>query len=238
VLARVRAKHPQAWFAGEVIHGDYNAIVAQSGFDSVTQYELWKAIWSGLNDTNLFELAWALTRHDQFVERFLPLTFVGNHDVTRIASKLRDIARLPHALVVLFTVAGVPSIYAGDEQAFRGVKEERAGGDDAIRPAFPETPAGLMREGWPVYRLHQDLIRLRREHAWLSRARIEIGKKANEALSYTCRQGSNSLSVMLNIGAAPVLLEAPVRAVLSSAGAQPNAAAVEPNGWLIYDLRR
>jgi len=234
VFARLRAKHPRAWFVGEVIHGDYSAIVAESGLDSVTQYELWKAIWSALNDTNLFELAWAFTRHDQFVERFLPMTFVGNHDVTRIASKLRDVRHLPHALVVLFTVAGAPLIYAGDEQAFRGVKEARAGGDDAIRPAFPETPAGLMQEGWPVYRLHQDLIRLRREHAWLSRARIEVGHKANEALSYTCRLGEDRLSVVLNIGAGAFKLEKPVRAILSSAGAQLEAAAVEPNGWLIY----
>jgi cyclomaltodextrinase len=238
VLARVREKHPNAWFVGEVIHGDYNSIVEQSGLDSVTQYELWKAIWSSLNDANLFELAWALTRHGEFVERFVPMTFVGNHDVTRIASKLREIRRLPHALVVLFSVAGVPSVYAGDEQGFRGVKEERAGGDDAIRPAFPENPSGLMREGWTIYHLHQALIRFRREHAWLTRARIEIGTKTNEVLSYTCRSGDRQISVVLNIGAKPFELERPVGHVLSSAGALPGAqltaAEVEPYGWLIH----
>jgi glycosidase len=234
VLAQVRAEHPAAWFVGEVIHGDYGAIVSQSGFDSVTQYELWKAIWSSLNDVNLFELAWALTRHDQFVERFAPLTFVGNHDVTRIASKLREIAHLPHALVVLFTVAGIPSVYAGDEQAFRGVKEERVGGDDAIRPAFPGAPSQLMREGWPVYRLHQELIRVRRERPWLSRARIEIGAKTNEVLGYTCRGGNEQLSVLLNIGKTPYKLARSVQPILSSTGAQPSAAEVEPRGWLIY----
>ena len=45
---------------------------------------------------------------------------------------------------MLLTVGGTPSIYAGDEQAFRGVKEDRVGGDDAVRPAFPAT-----RTGWP-----------------------------------------------------------------------------------------
>ena len=74
---------------------------------------------------------------------FAPLTFVGNHDVTRIASRLHRAEHLPHALAVLFTVGGTPSVYYGDEQAFRGVKEDRAGGDDAIRPAFPGAPAGL-----------------------------------------------------------------------------------------------
>jgi hypothetical protein len=50
---------------------------------------------------------------------------------------------------------------------FQGVKEERLGGDDDIRPAFPDSPAALAPYGWSAYRLHQQLIRLRRRHAWL-----------------------------------------------------------------------
>ncbi len=130
---------------GEVIHGDYAGFVAASGLDAVTQYELWKAIWSALNDRNLYELAHALERHDGFLDRFVPLTFLGNHDVTRIASRLADPRHLGAALAVLLTCGGTPAIYAGDEQGFRGVKEEREGGDDAVRPEFPATPAGLRR---------------------------------------------------------------------------------------------
>ena len=48
--------HSRAYLVGEVIHGNYPEFVAASGLDSVTQYELWKAIWSALNDRNLFEL--------------------------------------------------------------------------------------------------------------------------------------------------------------------------------------
>jgi glycosidase len=62
---------------------------------------------------------------------------------SRIASQIVDERHLPHALAILFACGGTPSIYAGDEQAFRGVKEHRIGGDDAIRPVFPSTPAGL-----------------------------------------------------------------------------------------------
>ena len=118
-------------------HLDYVEFVAASGMDSVTQYELWKAIWSSLNDGNFFELAYALERHDALLDTFVPQTFVGNHDVTRIATKLDDERHLGHALAILFTVAGVPSVYYRDEQAFRGLKEDRLGGDDAIRPAVP-----------------------------------------------------------------------------------------------------
>ncbi len=142
VLPRVRSAHPDAYLFGEVIHGDYAKFVRKSGMDSVTQYELWKAVWSSLNDGNLFELAHALERHNGFLETFVPLTFLSNHDVTRIASQLTDERHLPHALATLFTCGGTPSIYAGDEQGFRGVKENRIGGDDAIRPAFPASPGG------------------------------------------------------------------------------------------------
>ena len=184
VLPRVRAAHPEAYFVGEVIHGDYAAIVNAAGLDSVTQYELWKAIWSAVNDRNFFELAWALGRHDEFLSRFAPLTFTGNHDVTRLASRLSDARHLAHALVILFTVGGTPSVYYGDEQGFRGVKQDRAGGDDAVRPAFPAAPAGLPPDGWPVYRLHQELIGLRRRHPWLHRARTEQLHLANEVFIY------------------------------------------------------
>ena len=44
VLPAVRRDHPRAWFLGEVIHGDYAAIVKDSTMDTLTQYELWKAI--------------------------------------------------------------------------------------------------------------------------------------------------------------------------------------------------
>ena len=88
VLPAVRRDHPRAWFLGEVIHGDYAAIVKDSTMDTLTQYELWKAIWSSLTDTNFFELDWNLTRHNAFLDSFTPQTFTGNHDVTCIASGL------------------------------------------------------------------------------------------------------------------------------------------------------
>lgn len=56
VLPAVRREFPDVWIMGEVIHGDYPAIVRQSGMDSLTQYELWKAIWSSLESANFYEL--------------------------------------------------------------------------------------------------------------------------------------------------------------------------------------
>jgi len=186
-LPAVRESFPGAWFLGEMIHGDYAAYAAESGLDSITQYEVWKAIWSSLNDRNFFELDHALGRHNAFLEDFpdgaLPQTFVGNHDVTRLATALNDERHFGHALAVLFTVAGVPSVYYGDEQAFRGLKEHREGGDDEIRPPFPASPADLPADGWPTYRLHQRLIGFRRRHPWLVRARTITEHIAASALA-------------------------------------------------------
>jgi glycosidase len=194
-----RERYPEAWFFGEVIHGDYAGYVEASGLDSVTQYELWKAIWSSLNDRNFFELAYALGRHDALLDTFVPQTFVGNHDVTRIASKLEDDRHLGHALAILFAVGGVPSVYSGDEQGFRGVKEDRAGGDDAIRPAFPETPEDLAPSGWATYRLHQRLIGVRRRNAWLTRARTKVEHLTNETIALRSTGDGSELLLLLNI---------------------------------------
>ncbi len=199
VLPRVREAYGDAWFVGEVIHGDYPAIVAASTFDSVTQYELWKAIWSSLNDGNFHELDWALRRHDEFLDTFVPMTFIGNHDVSRIASQLADPRHVEHALVLLLTTAGVPSIYAGDEWAYRGVKEERFGGDDAVRPEFAASRSDAKNLGDDVFRLHQHLIGLRRRNAWLHAARTTPLHLTNRHYVYRTHSGDDALVVALNV---------------------------------------
>ncbi|WP_375389926.1 alpha-amylase family glycosyl hydrolase [uncultured Amnibacterium sp.] len=202
----VHASHPHAWLLAEVIHGDYAAFVAESGLDSVTQYELWKAVWSSLNDANPFELAWTLGRHRDLVASFLPTVFVGNHDTTRIASALTDERHLPHAVTALLTAGGIPAIYAGDEEGFTGVKEDRAGGDDAVRPPFPEDPSGLSPLGEPVLRLHQRLISLRRRKPWLVDGVYEQVRLDDAALVYrmTARDGRDAIMVALNMSDRPI----------------------------------
>ena len=237
VLPKVRQAHPDAWFVGELIHGDYAAVVRETGLDSATQYELWKAIWSGLNDGNFFELDHALQRHNDFQKAFAPLTFIGNHDVTRIASQLEHPEHLAHALVILMTVGGVPSIYAGDEFGYRGVKEERFGGDDAVRPEFGSPPAELDERGVEIWSLHQYLIGLRRRHPWLYAASTTSRRLENEQYVYESRHGDQALIVALNIGEKPLRmrLDSGRAEVIAGSGAPPpdvvDKLAVEPHGW-------
>jgi len=209
VLPRVRRIHPGTWFTGEVIHGDLPAFIAASSVDSVTQYPLWKAIWSSVVDRNFFELDWALARHAELFDTVVPSTFVGNHDVTRIATRVgAEGAAL--AATVLATVGGVPSIYAGDELGWTGLKEEREGGDDAVRPPFPDSPT--LGAGEPVFRWHQGLLALRRRHPWLVTARTQAVDLTNTRYVYrtTSADGAESLIVELDLIGGP---RAQVRAV-------------------------
>ncbi|HEX3021769.1 MAG TPA: alpha-amylase family glycosyl hydrolase, partial [Lachnospiraceae bacterium] len=59
-------------------------------------------------------------------------SFVDNHDVDRIYSKLNSKEHLYPVHILLFTLPGIPSIYYGSEFAIEGRKDSRS--DDAVRP--------------------------------------------------------------------------------------------------------
>nr|WP_235515398.1 alpha-amylase family protein [Curtobacterium sp. Leaf183] len=201
VLPRVREQFPDAWFSGEVIHGDAAAIVSASTMDSTTQYELWQGTWHGIADRNCHELAHAIGRHDALLSTFVPTTFVGNHDVSRIASAVGE-RFAGHAAAVLFTVAGTPVVYAGDEYGWTGVKEEREGGDDAVRPAFPDAPPAAT----DLTHAHEALIALRRREPWLHRAHTDVTHVENTAIVLRTATADAAVVTALNLGDDPVEL--------------------------------
>ena len=59
--------------------------------------------------------------------------FVDNHDVTRIASQLRDKQHLYPLYALMFSFPGLPSVYYGSEFGFEGIKQSD---DWNLRPAF------------------------------------------------------------------------------------------------------
>ena len=222
IVERVRAAHPDAWILAEVIHGDYIDFVTRSGVDSLTQYELWKAVWSSLNDHNLHELAWTLQRHATFAESFRPLVFVGNHDTTRIATQLRDPRHLDLAAALLLLLPGVPAIYAGDEQGFTGEKTDGPAGDDAVRPPFPADPSGLAGFGRDTFGSYQHLIHLRRTHPWLSVAALTVRSVTNETIAIDLVGDADRLTLALNLTDAPAEL-----------GGVHGALGVDAHGWTL-----
>lgn len=199
VADRVRRTYPDAVFLGEVIHGDYAEIQRAGHLDAITQYELWKAIWSSLADHNFHELAHALKRHNAFLDAGHMQTFVGNHDVDRIASTVGD-AGAAVAVALLLTLPGVPSIYYGDEQGFRGVRGTGFEADDAVRPVLPDTPASLLGTGAWLYSWHQRLIAFRRRHPWLTTARVEVDELSNDAIRYRVSGDGAGLTAEISHG--------------------------------------
>ena len=76
---------PDFWLMGEVIHGDYSRWANENTLHSVTNYALHKALYSGHNDHNYFEIAHTVKRTNDLVPRHIKLyNFVDNHDVERI----------------------------------------------------------------------------------------------------------------------------------------------------------
>lgn len=198
VLPQVRSKHQDVLIVAEVLHGDYAEIAQLSGFDSITQYELWKAVWSSLKDANPHELLWALQRHDSMTSHLLGWTFVGNHDVTRIATQIgTQPARV--ATGIIMTLAGMPALYYGDELGFTGEKKDDFGGDDAIRQQLGPYPPHVTDP--ETLRLIQLAIRIRRLHPWLVKARTEVTECGQTRIAWRSSDSNQAwITVELDVG--------------------------------------
>ena len=137
ISAHCRRLKVDLWLMGEAVRGDYRRLAHEGGLCSVTNYELYKALWSSHNDKNYFEIAYSLNR--QFgpngIYRGLDLySFADNHDVDRVASKLVNPAHLYPLYILLITAPGVPSLYYGSEWGAMGRRSPTS--DAALRPVM------------------------------------------------------------------------------------------------------
>lgn len=137
---RTGEKKEDFWLMGEVIHGDYGRYIGDGTrmLHSVTNYELHKGIYSGHNDHNYFEIAHTIRREfdeNGGIYKGMKLyTFIDNHDVERIYSKLRNKEHIVPVHTLLYLLPGIPSVYYGSEFGIEGIKEN--GSDDPLRPAL------------------------------------------------------------------------------------------------------
>ena len=129
---------PDFALMGETLYGDYKQWMAPDMCNSVTNYECYKGLWSSFNSMNMFEIGHSLARQFGPEEWTVykgahMLSFLDNHDVTRIATQLTDKNHLMPAYALMFGMPGVPSIYYGSEWGIEGDKKD---GDPALRPAL------------------------------------------------------------------------------------------------------
>ena len=121
---------------GETLHGDYNQWMNDNACHSVTNYECYKGLYSSFNSANMHEISYSLNRQFGSENWCLYtgkklLSFVDNHDVSRIASILTDKNNLPLVYAMMFGMPGIPCIYYGSEWGMLGDKQN---GDCELRP--------------------------------------------------------------------------------------------------------
>lgn len=153
------------FIVGETLHGDYNQWMNDEMCHSVTNYECYKGLFSSFNSMNMFEICHSLARQfgpenwTLYKGKHL-LSFVDNHDVSRIASNLNNEKHLPLIYAMAFGMPGIPCIYYGSEW---GAKANKSEGDSALRASFDEPEFGELAE-------------------WISR--LAEAKKNSKALNY------------------------------------------------------
>ncbi len=161
---------------GELLHGDYARWVNDEMLHSCTNYECYKGLYSSFNSMNMFEICHSLKNQFgnegwcRYRGKHL-LSFVDNHDVSRIASQLTNERHLPLIYALLFAMPGMPCIYYGSEW---GTKANKSEGDPALRVSFEK----------PEWNELTDLIaklgKIRSEHKCLSYGGINIPVLTNK----------------------------------------------------------
>ncbi|GFI31482.1 cyclomaltodextrinase [Lachnospiraceae bacterium] len=126
------------FLVGEMLHGDYNQLVNDAMLHSATNYECYKGLHSSFNSMNMFEINHSLLRQfgpenwTLYKGKHL-LSFVDNHDVSRIATILGNASHLPLIYALAFGMPGIPCVYYGSEWGTEGDKKN---GDPSLRPSF------------------------------------------------------------------------------------------------------
>jgi len=191
---------PDFWLMGEVIHGDYNRWVNEGTLHSVTNYHLHKALYSGHNDHNYFEIAHTVKRLYEMggsrPEGLKLYNFVDNHDVERIYTKLTKKAHFTPVHILLYTLPGVPSIYYGSEFGIEGKKEQFS--DDSLRPALSLSDFGNAITDNPCTRLLTALGHIRQTTPALSYGDYKELLLTNRQYAFSRTHNSTTVLVTVN----------------------------------------
>jgi glycosidase len=184
------------FLVGEILHGDYKRIMNEQMLDSVTNYECYKGLYSSMNSLNLFEISYSLQRQfgpenwTLYKGKHL-LSFVDNHDVSRIASILTNPKHLPVVYGLLFGMPGIPCIYYGSEW---GAKGEKKDGDPALRVSFP------MPQWNELTDLIAALIRVKLGSAALNEGDYRVVMVTNQQLIFERKTEKERMLVAINAG--------------------------------------
>ena len=186
------------WLMGEVIHGDYTRWVNENMLQSVTNYWLHKALYSGHNDHNYFEIAHTVKRCTDMGMHIANAfyNFVDNHDVARIYTKLNNKNHFVPVHVLLYTLPGKPSIYYGSEFAIEGEKKPYA--DDILRPELNFEDYNTSLESNENTKLIAALGNMRNSNPWVGEAGYRELLLTNRQYAFLREYGDKRLVAIVN----------------------------------------
>ena len=186
------------WLMGEVIHGDYTRWVNENMLQSVTNYWLHKALYSGHNDHNYFEIAHTVKRCTDMGMHIANAfyNFVDNHDVARIYTKLNNKNHFAPVHVLLYTLPGKPSIYYGSEFAIEGEKKPYA--DDILRPELNFEDYKTALESNENTKLIAALGNMRISNPWVGEAGYRELLLTNRQYAFLREYGYKRLVTIVN----------------------------------------
>ncbi|MBJ3814776.1 maltodextrin glucosidase [Shimwellia pseudoproteus] len=206
ITAAAKAENPDAYVVGEHF-GDARQWLQCRAEDAAMNYRGFTfPLWGFLAHSDISYqpqdidaatcIAWmedyrAGLTHQQQLRMFNQL---NSHDTARFKSLLgHDVARLPLAVVWLFTWPGVPCIYYGDEVGLTGDN------DPWCRKPFPWDP---QQQDKTLLALYRQLGALRRQSRALRRGGCQVLYAKGDVVVFMRVLGDDKVLVALNRGAA------------------------------------
>ncbi len=230
---------PDFWLMGEVIHGDYTRWVNEGTLHCVTNYTLHKALYSGHNDHNYFEIAHTVKRLYEMggnrIDGLRLYNFTDNHDVERIYTKLNKKEHFAPVHVLLYTLPGVPSIYYGSEFGIEGKKERFS--DDSLRPALSLSDYENAEEKNPCTRLIAALGLVRRHTAALSYGDYRELLLTNRQYAFSRNYNGVSVVVTVNNDDSDYVMTLPAGNAARYRGALSGETVSVSNGQIVVNVK-
>lgn len=230
---------PDFWLMGEVIHGDYTRWVNEGTLHCVTNYTLHKALYSGHNDHNYFEIAHTVKRLYEMggnrIDGLRLYNFTDNHDVERIYTKLNKKEHFAPVHVLLYTLPGVPSIYYGSEFGIEGKKERFS--DDSLRPALSLSDYENAEEKNPCTRLIAALGLVRRHTATLSYGDYRELLLTNRQYAFSRNYNGVSVVVTVNNDDSDYVMTLPAGNAARYRGALSGETVSVNNGQIVVNVK-
>ncbi len=189
LIAAVRTEYPRIGIVGEI----WDAPVANvayfqqgsplnkgnGGVEYVFDFNLQYALRDGLREsfgwnTGLRRIYYTLVQDLLYGDPNKLVTFLDNHDLSRIYSELgEDFNKWRQAVVLLFTLRGLPCVYYGTELLFTGFTNP----DGLVRQDFPGgwpgdaynkfTETGRSAQEQQAFEFMRKLIQLRKQYTAL-----------------------------------------------------------------------